>query len=57
MPRNEIIIDGVRHVLRTDCGFYPCRYCSLKQICDDNPICQKVFGKTGVFETKKSKTK
>lgn len=56
MPRNEIIIDGVRHVLKTNAfGFYPCRYCSLKSRCEDDPICQRVFGKMGMFETYKTK--
>ena len=58
MPRNEIIIDGVRHILKTSAyGFYPCRYCSLQNKCEDNPICQHLFGRMGMFETYKKKEK
>ena len=58
MARNEIIINGVRHIFKTNqYGFYPCRYCSLQTKCEDNPICQHLFGKKGVFEIYKTKEK
>lgn len=58
MARNEIIIEGVRHIFTTDgIGFYPCRYCSLKSRCEDDPVCQRVFGKKGMFEIHKKKEK
>ena len=52
--RNEIIINGVRHILK-DGGFYPCRACSLRRLCGSDPICQKVFGRAGYFEIYKRK--
>lgn len=48
--RNEIVLNGVRHILRDDGGFYPCRKCSLRDRCDTDPLCQRVFGMKGHFE-------
>lgn len=57
MAKDEIIIGGVRHVFRTDGGFYPCRRCSLHYICENDPLCQKVFGQKGYFEPPKRTTR
>ena len=58
MARNEIIINGIRHLFVTNAGgFYPCRYCSLNGLCHDNPICQEIFGEKGMFEIYKKKEK
>ena len=49
--RNEIIINGTRHVFRSESGgFYPCRKCSLHYLCETDPLCQKVYGQRGIFE-------
>ncbi len=49
--RNEIVIDGTRHVFREDSGgFYPCRKCSLHYLCETDPLCQKIYGGRGIFE-------
>lgn len=55
--RNEIILNGVRHILREDGGFYPCRQCSMHDRCETDPLCQKLFGVKGHFEIYKSKEK
>ena len=58
MARNEIIIEGVRHIFVTnEVGFYPCRQCSLRKVCGDSPICQDIFGKRGMFQLYQKKIK
>ena len=58
MARNEIIIEGVRHIFTTDgIGFYPCRQCSLHKVCGDSPTCQDIFGKKGMFRVYQKKSK
>ena len=48
--RNEIIMNGVRHIFKDKIGFYPCKKCSLKYLCSTSAICQKIFGRDGYFE-------
>lgn len=55
--RNEIIIDGARHVFQSGVGgFYPCSSCSLRHLCSKDALCERVFGKRGVFRIKENKT-
>jgi len=48
--RNEIVIDGTRHIFKDEGGFYPCRKCSLRHLCETDPLCQRIYGRRGVFE-------
>ena len=56
--RNEIIIEGKRHVFRSgNGGFYPCRRCSLHAMCGNESLCEKIYKQRGTFELYQRKEK
>ena len=63
MEKNEIVIDGVHHVLVDD-GLSECSDCSLIEICTNSlesvhdVLCRIVYGENGIdkhFEIKEEK--